>query len=131
VIVLETSALVAILLAEPDRPRLLKVLTAADRVLVCAFSRYEAQVVLWGKRVFQHPAAEVDGLLDQILAQVVPFDAAQATLAFEAYARFGKGSGSKARLNLADCAAYALARHANAPLLFTGDDFAHTDVVAA
>ncbi len=60
--------------------------------------------------------------------QVVPFDEVQARAAAEAYGHHGKGIQSKARLNLADCAAYALAMTMDAPLLFKGDDFPHTDV---
>jgi ribonuclease VapC len=54
----------------------------------------------------------------------------QAAIAFDAYQRFGKGSGHPAQLNLGDCAAYALARSLNLPLLFKGNDFVHTDVVS-
>jgi ribonuclease VapC len=60
--------------------------------------------------------------------EIVPFDEAQVRAAAEAFDRYGKGIHSKARLNLADCAAYALAKSIDAPLLFKGDDFAHTDV---
>jgi ribonuclease VapC len=60
--------------------------------------------------------------------EIVPFDELQAREAHAAFDRFGKGIDSKARLNLADCAAYALAKSMNLPLLFKGDDFPHTDV---
>lgn len=60
--------------------------------------------------------------------QVAPFDEIQARAASEAFGRYGKGIHAKARLNLADCAAYALARSLSAPLLFKGNDFTHTDV---
>jgi len=73
----------------------------------------------------------LDDLLEASGAVVVPFDHAQARVAREAYARFGKGSGSKARLNLGDCFSYALARVTGEPLLFKGDDFRHTDVESA
>ena len=59
------------------------------------------------------------------------FDPEQASLAFSAYRQFGKGSGHKAQLNLCDCAAYALARSLDLPLLFKGNDFVHTDVRSA
>ncbi len=62
---------------------------------------------------------------------VVAFTADHARLAREAYARFGKGSRSRARLNLGDCFSYALAKVKDEPLLFKGDDFTHTDVRAA
>ena len=70
-------------------------------------------------------------LLESWRPEVRGFDLEQASLAFAAYRRFGKGSGHKARLNLGDCAAYALARSLDLPLLFKGDDFTHTDVRSA
>ena len=66
-------------------------------------------------------------LLSQGRLTIAPFDEAQAALAFEAYRRYGKGYHS-ARLNLGDCAAYALARNLDAPLLFKGNDFSQTDI---
>ena len=129
-IVLETSALVAALLGEPDRGRILLALTSAEAVIMSAFSRYETLVVLRGKGELDALGA-VDLFLSELNAAILPFDEVQSTLAFQAYARFGKGSGSAAELNLADCAAYALATHLSAPLLFVGEDFAHTDVQIA
>ena len=76
-----------------------------------------------------------DGAIQEFLAsgsvQVIPFDAVQSAIAREAYRRFGQGSGHPARLNFGDCFAYALAKALDAPLLFKGDDFGHTDVRAA
>lgn len=129
-IVLETSALVAALLGEPDRGRILLALTSAEAVMMSAFSRYEALVVLRGKGELD-ALGDVDLFLSELNATILSFDEVQSTLAFQAYARFGKGSGSAAKLNLADCAAYALATHLSAPLLFVGEDFAHTDVQIA
>jgi ribonuclease VapC len=63
--------------------------------------------------------------------EIVPFDSLQAYEAAAAFNRYGKGLNPRTRLNLADCAAYALARTMNAPLLFKGDDFAATDARAA
>ena len=130
-IVLETSALVAALLGEAERPRIVAALSADPHVVISAVSRYEALVVLRGKGVIADPEAEVDALLRSVGAEIIAFDAAHSSLAFAAYARFGKGSGSAARLNLADCAAYALAILKAAPLLYTGGDFAQTDIAAA
>ena len=129
-IVLETSALVAALLGEPDRGRILLALTSTEAVMMSAFNRYEALVVLRGKGELD-ALGDVDLFLSELNAAILPFDEVQSTLAFQAYARFGKGSGSAAELNLADCAAYALATHLSAPLLFVGEDFAHTDVQIA
>jgi ribonuclease VapC len=62
--------------------------------------------------------------------ETIPFDEVLAREALDAFDRFGKGLHAKARLNLADCAAYALARHMRAPILFKGDDFSATDALA-
>ena len=129
-IVLETSALVAALLGEPDRGRILLALTSTEAVVISAFSRYEAMVVLQGKGELE-ALEDVDLFLSELNAAILPFGEVQSTLAFQAYAKFGKGSRSAAKLNLADCAAYALATHLGAPLLFVGEDFAHTDVQIA
>lgn len=69
------------------------------------------------------------GLFDALDIEIVPFAEPYITLALEAYHRYGKGIHAKARLNLGDCVAYALAKSANAPLLFKGEDFAATDVL--
>jgi ribonuclease VapC len=130
VIVLETSALVSVLLGESERARILAVLTSTEAVTMSAFSRYEALVVLRGKGETD-ALDSVDKFLREIDTIIAPFDEVQSNLAFQAYAKFGKGSGSAAKLNLADCAAYALAMHLGAPLLFVGQDFTYTDIVSA
>jgi ribonuclease VapC len=130
VIVLETSALVAVLRGEPERARILSILALTESITMSAFSRYEASVVLLGKGETDALDA-VDRFLNEMDTNIAPFDEYQFNLAFHAYAKFGKGSGSAAKLNLADCVAYALAKHLTAPLLFIGNDFAHTDIVPA
>jgi ribonuclease VapC len=131
VIVLETSALIALILREHDAPRIVETLQCVDKVVMSAVSRYEALVVLRGKKTPFEPELAVDAVLVPGRVEVIAFDEVQSTLAFQAYAKFGKGSGSAAKLNLADCAAFALATHLDAPLLFTGQDFTHTDVKRA
>jgi ribonuclease VapC len=96
-----------------------------------AVSRYEALVVLRGKKTPFEPEKAVNAVLIPGGVQVMAFDEVQSALAFQAFAKFGKGSGSSAKLNLADCAAYALAKQLDAPLLFVGQDFAFTDVISA
>jgi ribonuclease VapC len=130
-IVLETSALVALIRGEPNSKHIAEVLLSAESVSISAFSLYEAGVVLRGKGDIDDPKAAIQDVLDWSNAKVIAFDEGQADLAYEAYLKFGKGSGSAAKLNLADCAAYALSLHLNAPLLFIGSDFSHTDVVSA
>ena len=81
--------------------------------------------------VTPHRRASGAFLLEDNDFEIVPFDQLQANEALVASARFDKGLDPKARLNLADCAAYALAKSMNVPLLFRGDDFTHTDVTSA
>lgn len=75
-------------------------------------------------------SAEFDELIDELHIEIVPFTAAHARIARVAYRNF-EGSGHRAKLNFGDSIAYALARSENAPLLFVGDDFPHTDIEAA
>lgn len=125
----DTSALVAVLLGEPDARTFLRSLEAAERSLLSCLSLHEARIVTLGRRG-EAALAKLDVLISNNAIQLVPFDEGQAQLAFDAYARFGKGR-HPARLNLADCAAYALAKSLDAPLLFKGDDFKLTDVTPA
>lgn len=129
--VVDTSAFVAIL-DEPDGPVHLDALTAARRVAGSALTLYETRVVLTGRRDgrrrFKVGAEDqLAALLVGLAAEIVPFDEAQAVLAHRAYLWFGRGFHIAA-LNLADCAAYALARHRGEPLLFKGEDFSRTDI---
>jgi ribonuclease VapC len=73
----------------------------------------------------------LDAFLEAAGTTIVPFDEDQARVARAAYARYGKGSGSPARLNFGDCFSYALAKTTGLPLLFKGDYFTHTDVTPA
>ena len=75
--------------------------------------------------------AELAGIIDGMGIEIVPFDAPLARLALEAFEQYGKGNHSKARLNLGDCAAYALAKSKNVPLLYKGKDFVSTDIASA
>ena len=126
-IVVDTSALIAILFAEPDKGIFENVIAGGERCVMSAVNAHETATVL---RV-RHGAAAVEKLW-QLLAdsdiEIVPFDEAQVRAAALAFDLYGKGINPKARLNLSDCAAYALAKTLNAPLLFKGDDFTHTDV---
>lgn len=125
--ILDASAIVAILRSEAGAQRLVDAMLAAPAVALSSVTMLEARMVMLGR---SGPAAiaELDALLRDIEAEEVPFDARQSHLAFEAFRRYGKGSGHPARLNLGDCAAYALATSRDAPLLFKGDDFRATDV---
>lgn len=123
--IVDSSALVAILRDEPEAPEF-RHLVAANPTRVSAATALETAIVMTGAR--HH---EVDRLLSDAEIGVVPFDGDHARLAREAYARFGKHPGSKAKLNFGDCMAYALAKDTGEPLLFKGDDFTHTDITPA
>ena len=127
-IVVDTSALIAILLAEPERDAFLGALTDHEPVT-------SAGTLIGALRVVQvavgaHLLDDVHALLATHKVEVVPVDAAQVALAQDGMVRFGRGRGAgPAVLNFGDLFAYALARHLDAPLLFKGADFARTDVM--
>jgi ribonuclease VapC len=118
---------VAILTGEPERGRFIDAIVASARPLMSAFNHFETRTVLL-RRSGEGPLRELQEFLDASQVEVRTFDLAQASGALDAYRRFGRGSGHKARLNLGDCAAYALARSLDLPLLFKGEDFTRTDV---
>ena len=125
-IVIDGSALFAILFDEPDRRRCETALTTTDDVLISAASLTELLIVAAGKGIFDTMQAFVDALAPT----VVPLTAGRARAAADAYRIWGKGF-HPAKLNLGDSFAYALAIEHGCPLLFVGNDFALTDVTAA
>jgi ribonuclease VapC len=129
-VIIDTSALVAILFAEPDAPTYAAAIEAAADRRISAVNYVEAAVVIDGRR---DPVAgrRFDDAMREAAIVIEPVDEHQANLAREAYRDFGRGSGHPARLNFGDCFAYALARHRGEPLLFKGDDFIHTDIAPA
>ena len=114
--IVDTSALIAILRDEPEAPACAKAI--------------EAAIVIDASR---DPVASrrFEDLVREAQLVVEPVTEAHARIAREAYRDFGKGSGHPARLNFGDCFAYALARATGEPLVFKGDDFAHTDIAPA
>lgn len=126
--VLDTSALLAILLNEPDAPAFALAIDADPVRLLSAANLVETTIVIEA-RVGGAGGRELDLLLHKAAIEVVAVDAGQAELARHAYRQFGKGR-HPAGLNYGDCFAYALAQSAGEPLLFKGDDFSKTDVAA-
>jgi ribonuclease VapC len=126
-IVVDSSALLAILFEEPEKQNFQNVIASDDRCVMSAVNAHETATVLR----LRHGLPAVERLW-QLLAdseiEIVPFDAVQVRAAAVAFNLYGKGINPKARLNLSDCAAYALAKTLNAPLLFKGDDFTQTDL---
>ncbi|WP_317135280.1 type II toxin-antitoxin system VapC family toxin [Nguyenibacter vanlangensis] len=126
---LDTSVLVAILRGEPDADEFLTRIVATDRCLLSSVSLLETSMVLAGRSPSLDAWTGLDQLVEAAGVEIVPFSADQAALAREAFLRFGKGR-HPAGLNFGDCASYALAKIRNLPLLFKGDDFSQTDLVA-
>ena len=128
-IAVDTSVIIAILMAEPDRDELIGSLADHFPTYLSAVSLQEAGMVMRSRRGSDGVKDLVD-LLSVLRIQVVPYDEPQARLAIEAFSQFGKGMGSGAKLNMGDCATYALAKSMNVPLLFKGDDFTATDIAS-
>jgi ribonuclease VapC len=129
-IVIDTSALIAIFRLEAGADMLLRAIVAAEKRAMSALSVLEASMVMSGRSAGAEPFEPLDEFLLEAGVEILPFDAQQARLAREAFLRFGKGR-HKAGLNLGDCASYAAAKARAAPLLYKGEDFRHTDVMAA
>jgi ribonuclease VapC len=128
--VLDSSAVVAIFLDEPLARDLADVMNKSASLAIGAPSVLEVAMVLQSRRP-RRDSPNLDAFINSWRIEIVPFDVAQLAVAREAFQRYGRGSGSKARLNFGDCCAYALAKVRDEPLLFVGEDFRHTDVVSA
>ncbi len=124
--VVDTSALVAILLGEPDAERFARALGAAPVRLLSAVTRVELSCVIEGRKG-ETGRADVELLLRDGDFEVVSVTPQQAEIAIDAFRRFGRGR-HRARLNIGDCFSYALAVATDQVLLFKGDDFGHTDI---
>lgn len=128
--IVDSSALIAILRAEVDAADIAYAIERSPMCRMSAASYLETAIVLDSDR---NPvlSRRFDDVIEQVGFVIEPVTAEQARIAREAYRDFGRGSGHRARLNFGDCFAYALARAKGEPLLFKGDDFSHTDVAAA
>ena len=123
--VVDSSALAAILLNEPEAESFAKIITSGERCLISAFSALETAVVIEAKK---GPAGgrELDLLLYKIGADIIPLDQGQYQLARDAWRKYGKGR-HPAGLNIGDCCSYALSRYTGELILFKGEDFRKTD----
>jgi ribonuclease VapC len=128
--IVDTSALIAILRDEPEAAACAEAIEAAPHCRISAANFVEAAIVIDGSR---DPVGSrrFDDLVKEAKLVIEAVTEMQARIAREAYRDFGRGSGHPARLNFGDCFAYALARATGEPLLFKGDDFSHTDIVPA
>ncbi|MBK8293732.1 MAG: type II toxin-antitoxin system VapC family toxin [Solirubrobacterales bacterium] len=128
--IVDTSAIVAIVQGEPEAEEFAASLLAAEDPRISAANYLEAGLVVdsAGDPVVSR---ELDVVVKAARISIQPFSAKQAVAARQAYKDFGKGSGHPAGLNFGDCFAYALASETGEPLLFKGDDFVHTDITSA
>lgn len=124
--VIDTSAVLAILLDEPERRGFNERIETAETVRISAANYVEAAIVV-ETRFGAEGSRDFELFLTKADIEVCDVDAEQARLAFHAWRRFGKGR-HEAALNYGDCFAYALATALNEPLLYKGDDFARTDI---
>ena len=127
--ILDSSALVAILFKEPEAERLAGMIRDTDTTAIAAPTLLETAIVAEG-RTLPGMAEKLDALMGAIRPEIVPFTAEHVSLARDAWRRYGKGR-HRAGLNLGDCFAYALAKERGQALLFKGDDFAATDIEPA
>lgn len=126
--VVDASALLAILFSEPERRAFSLALSHASSALLSPVNWYEAAV-----KAESHGTRELTALesvMQRIGIQIVPIDEGQMQLAHGAWRKYGKGR-HRAGLNMGDCFAYALAKQRGEPLLFKGNDFIHTDIKSA
>ena len=127
--VVDTSALIAILLGEPEAESLKAALSEAVEPSISAVSLFEARMVMTA-RLGPAGREALDAIIVELAITVLPFDAKHASVATDAFLAYGKGR-HPAGLNFGDCCAYALAQATGRPLLFKGDDFAQTDIASA
>lgn len=125
--IVDTSAIVAILKGEDDAARYAQAIAAADQRRISAASYLECGIVVdaQGDPIVSRG---LDDLLREAEVAIEPVTERQARLARQAYADFGKGSGHPAALNFGDCLTYALALDLREPLLWKGEDFGHTGI---
>ncbi len=125
--IVDSSALIAILNEEPLAPRCLEALLASPTTLMSAANLLEAAIAM-----DRHPSPifgpAPDDLIARLRVAVEPVTLSQVVIARDAHRRFGRGTRHPARLNFGDCFAYALAKDFDEPLLVFGQDFIHTDV---
>ena len=129
-IVVDTSALAAIVFNEPERDSFVKMILAADKALVCTATVLEARMVVQGRKG-QAGVLLLNDFLGLPVFELVAPTALELEAAYAAFVTFGKGSGHPAQLNFGDLFSYAVAKSRNLPLLYKGNDFACTDLQSA
>lgn len=126
--VVDTSAILAVLFAEKDRELYIQALAGISRKYMTPMNALEADIVVQARK-----GEEGHNILERFFynveIDVLPFDQSMRKLAFEAWLKFGKGR-NPASLNMGDCCAYALSSYLKEPLLFKGNDFSQTDILS-
>lgn len=125
--VIDTSAILALLLEEPEAKKISDIISQDPRRLLSAATALEIMIVIEAKKG-EAGGRELDLLLHHAKIDIVPFDFEQAEIARHAWQRYGKGN-HPASLNFGDCFSYALAKQSGEPLLFKGNDFNQTDIL--
>jgi ribonuclease VapC len=124
--VVDTSAVIAILSGEPETESFVRALADDSKIMISAFNALESAIVIEAKKG-EAGGRELDLLLHRARIEVIPLNNDQAELALSAWRKYGKGN-HPAGLNIGDCCAYALSKYSGEPLLFKGNDFSQTDI---
>ena len=127
---IDTSALIAIMTGEAEQEVFTNAIMESESKYISGLVRLETVMAL-SRKIKQAPLENLhtlDRLLTALEIECAPLTHEISTLAVEAFAKFGKGQGHPAQLNLSDCMSYAAAKHLRVPLLCKGDDFGRTDV---
>jgi ribonuclease VapC len=124
--VVDTSAVIAILSGEPETESFVRALADDSKIMISAFNALESAIVIEAKKG-EAGGRELDLLLHRARIEVIPLNNDQAELALSAWRKYGKGN-HPAGLNIGDCCAYALSKYSGEPLLFKGKDFSQTDI---
>ena len=129
-IVLDTSAIIAIIYNEEERQLFIEIIDRTQARFLSAASLLETKIVLH-RRLRESASITLGSFLTDAEIQIVDVSRQTSDIAFDAFLRYGKGQGKGAGLNFGDCFSYALAKEMDLPLLFKGNDFSQTDLVAA
>ena len=129
-IVLDTSAIIAIIYNEEERQLFIEIIDRTQARFLSAASLLETKIVLH-RRLRESASITLGSFLTDAEIQIVDVTRQTSDIAFDAFLRYGKGQGKGAGLNFGDCFSYALAKEMDLPLLFKGNDFSQTDLVAS
>ena len=129
-IVVDSSAVVAILRDEPERQQFITIFDESEKCYISAATLLETRIVLHNQ-LLDGASVSLDAFLSGTDTQISDVSRTTSDIAFEAFLRYGKGQGIGAGLNFGDCFSYALAKQMNLPLLYKGNDFSQTDIQAA